>query len=67
MKRLSVTTEMKAIEQHFTVVLFVMLYKLVVLTFKFVDEILQCDHSNESCREILSCAVYSAVQGGSIF
>ena len=30
------------------VVLFIMLYK-VVLTFEFVDEILKCDHSNESC------------------
>ena len=28
-------------------VLFVMLYK-VVLTFESVDEILKCDHSNES-------------------
>ena len=38
---------MKAIEQYFPVVLFVMLYK-VVLTFEFVDEILKCDHPNES-------------------
>ena len=37
---------MKAIEQYFHVVLFIMLYK-VVLTFKFVDETLVCDHSNE--------------------
>ena len=29
------------------VVLFIMLYK-VVLSFKSVDEILKCDHSNES-------------------
>ena len=43
----SVTTLMKAIEQYFAVVFFIMLYK-VVLTFKCVDEILQCDHSNES-------------------
>ena len=27
--------------------LFIMLYK-VLLTFEFVDEILKCDHSNES-------------------
>ena len=32
---------MKATEQYFPVVLFVMLYK-VVLTFEFVDEILKC-------------------------
>ena len=38
---------MKATEQYFPVALFVMLYK-VVLTFEFVDEILKCDHSNES-------------------
>ena len=37
----------KATEQYFPVVLFIMLYK-VVLTFESVDEILWCDHSNES-------------------
>ena len=42
-----VTIQMKAIEQYFHVVLFIMLYK-VVLTFKSVDETLVCDHSNES-------------------
>ena len=31
----------------FPVVLFIMLYK-VILTFESVDEILKCDHSNES-------------------
>ena len=39
--------QMKATEQYFPVVLFIMLYK-VVLTFESVNEILQCDHSNES-------------------
>ena len=43
-----VTIQMKATEQHFPVVLFIMLYK-VVLTFESVDEILWCYHSNESC------------------
>ena len=38
---------MKATEQYFSVVLFVILYK-VVLTFESVDEILKCGHSNES-------------------
>jgi len=38
---------MKATEQYFPVVLFIMLYK-VVLTFDAVDEILKCDHSSES-------------------
>ena len=41
------TIQMKATEQYFPVVLFIMLYK-VVLTFESVDEILKCDHSNES-------------------
>ena len=41
------TIQMKATEQYFHVVLFIMLYK-VVLTFEFEDEILKCDHSNES-------------------
>jgi len=38
---------MKATEVYFPVVLSSMLYK-VVLTFEFVDEILWCDHSDES-------------------
>ena len=38
---------MKATEEYFPVVVFIMLYK-VVLTFEIVDEILKCDHSNES-------------------
>ena len=38
---------MKATEQYFPVALFIMLYKLV-LTAECVDEILNCDHSNES-------------------
>jgi len=42
-----ITIQMKATEQYFPVVLFIMLYK-VVLTFESVDEILKCDHSNES-------------------
>ena len=37
---------MKATEQYFPVVLFVMLYK-VVLTVESVGEIVQCDHSSE--------------------
>ena len=42
-----VTIQMKAIEQYFHAVLFIMLYK-VVLTFKSVDKTLVCDHSNKS-------------------
>ena len=64
-KTQSVTTQMKANEKYFPVVLFIVLYK-VVLTFESMDEILKCDHSNESYQEVLSCgAVYYTVQGGS--
>ena len=56
---------MKATEQYFPLVLFIILYK-VVLTFESVDEILKCDHSNESNWAVLSCGtVYYAVQDGS--
>jgi len=62
-----VTIQIKATEQYFPVVLFIKLYKVVV-TFESVDEILKCDHSNESYWAVLSCdAVYYAVQGGSDF
>ena len=42
-----VTIQIKAIEQYFHVILFIMLHKVVV-TFKSVDITLVCDHSNES-------------------
>ena len=42
-----VTIQVKANEQYFPAVLFIMLYK-VVLSFEFEDDILKCDHSNES-------------------
>ena len=65
MKSYGVTIQMKATEQYFPVVLFIMLYK-VVLTFESVDEILKCYHSNESYWAVLFCGtVYYAVQGGS--
>jgi len=48
MKSLSVTIQMKATEQYFSVGLFIMLYKMV-LTFESVDVSLRCDHSDESC------------------
>ena len=63
MKPYCVTIQMKAIEQYFHLVLYIMLYK-VVLTFKCVDETLVCDHLNESYWAVLSCGtVYYAVQG----
>ena len=43
----SLIIQMKATEQYFPVVLFIMLYK-VVLAFESVDGILKCDHANES-------------------
>ena len=47
MKSYGVTIQMKATEQYFAVVLFIMLYK-EFLTFESVDEILKGDYSNES-------------------
>ena len=67
MKSSGVTVQLKNTEEYFPVVMFIMLYK-VVLTFESADEILKCDHSNESYSAILSCGtVYYAVQGGSNF
>ena len=42
MKPLSVNIQMKATEQYFPLVMFIMLYK-VVLTFESVNETLKCD------------------------
>ena len=47
MKSLSTTIHLKAIEQYFPVVLFIMLYKMVQ-TFESVDGILKCDHLDET-------------------
>ena len=67
MESLSVTIQMKAIEQYLPVVQFIMLNK-VLLTFEFVDEILKCDHSNESYSVVLSRGtVYYVAQGCSHF
>ena len=67
MKFYDVTIQMKATEQFFTVVLFIMLYK-VVLTFKSMDEILWWDHSNENYCAVFSCGtLYYTAQGSSNF
>ena len=64
MKSFSATIQMKATEQYFPVVLFIVLYQ-VVITFESVDEILQCNHSNKSYWAVLSRGtVYYAVSGG---
>ena len=47
MKCLSVAIQMKTLEQYFSVALFTMPYK-VVLIFDSVDEMVKCDSSNES-------------------
>ena len=47
MKFSGVTIQMKATEQCFPVVLFIILYK-VAPSFESVHETLWCDHSNES-------------------
>ena len=39
--------QIKATEQYFPLVLFIVLHKVVV-TFESVDENLKCDHSDES-------------------
>ena len=48
---------MKAIEQYFHVVLFIMLY-MVDLTFKSVDETLVCYHLNKIVKQCYRVAVY---------
>ena len=48
------TIQIKATEQYFPVVLFMMLYK-VVLSFEFLNEIVKCDCSNKSYRAVLCC------------
>ena len=58
---------MKATEQYFPVVLFIMLYK-VAPAFESVDEILKCGHSNKSYGAALFCGtVCCDVQCGSNF
>ena len=42
----NVTIQIKATEQFFAVVLFIMLFK-IILTSESVSQILKCDHSNE--------------------
>ena len=55
MKPLCVTIQMKAIEQHVHVVLFIIMLNKVVLTFKFEDKTPVSDHLNESSWTVPSC------------
>ena len=59
------TIQRKVAEHYVSMVLFIMLYK-VVLIFQSVDEILNCENSKERCwREVISNgAVCYALQGG---
>ena len=50
MKSYGVTIQMKPLQQHFYMVLFI---EYVVLTFESVDEILWCYHSNETSSAAL--------------
>ena len=50
MKSYDVSIQMKASEQYFSVVLFIMRYIKVVVTFESEDEILWCEYSDESYR-----------------
>ena len=49
---------MKATEQYFPVVLFIMLFK-VVLTFESEDDIQKGDHSNKSSVAVLFWALFT--------
>ena len=51
------TIQNKAIEQFFHVVLFIMLYR-VVLTLKFVDKTLVCDHSYQAIEQYFHEVLY---------
>ena len=42
------TIQMEATEQFFPVVLFIFMLYMVILTFESMEQILKCDHSNES-------------------
>ena len=48
MKSYGLTIQTKSLQQHFQKVLFI---QYVVLTFESVDEILQCNHSNEPLQQ----------------
>ena len=51
MKFYGVTIQMKPLQQYFYMVLII---SFVVLTFESVDEVLWCDHSNETSSAVLS-------------
>ena len=60
MKSYGLTIQMKATEQSFQVVRSIMLFK-VVLIVESQDEILWCDHSNESYWAVFSSGAVNYV------
>ena len=66
MKSYGVTIQMKATEQYFPVVLFIVLYK-VVLTFESVHEILWCDHSNKSYSAVIPMVLFIMLHGNAVY
>ena len=67
MKSYGVTTQMKATEQYFPVVLFITMYK-VIQTLESVDETLWCDHSIEtSLTELLQFSFCYCTKRNSTF
>ena len=66
MKSYGVTIQMKATEQYFPVVLFIVLYK-VVLTFESVHEILWCYHSNESYSAVIPMVLFIMLHGNAVY
>ena len=59
MKSYDVTIQMKPLEQYFHMALFI---KFLVLIFESLDEILWCDHSNETSSAVLSHGTIYLVQ-----
>ena len=57
MKSYGVIIKMKPLQQYFHIVLF---FWYVVVTFESVDEILWCDHSNETSSAVLSLCPISS-------
>ena len=51
MKSYGVTIQMKPLQQHFRIVLFI---QHAVITFESVSKILLCDYSNETSLAVLS-------------
>ena len=61
MKSYGVTIQIKATEQYFPVVLFIMLHK-VVLTTELVDEVLKCNHSNEATKQYFPVVLLTSAE-----